>query len=137
MVHALEKLHRLLGPGGCLIDIHPSSVPATVEVHAGGSARAAGVVREPQGVLDYERAETALTDVVRRGLFAVEHQESFPFIRYADTLDELLDHLAETWKDASLDAATRSRVRSFVTDATGRTTVAVHEIARIARFRKI
>jgi len=132
MVHALETVHRLLVPGGFLVDIHPSTTPATVEVVAAGAARAVGVIREPDGGVEYRLADEALADVIRRGRFRVERHDIFQFARYADTLDELLENLADTWQDACLDAATTARVRQAL--AGGASAVSVREVVRIARL---
>ena len=54
MVHALEKIHRLLKPGGWLIDIHPTSEPASIEVRVGERTLPAGWLRETDDYAEYE-----------------------------------------------------------------------------------
>jgi len=135
MVHALETVHRLLVPGGLLVDIHPSTTPATVEVVEGGAARAVGVIREPDGGVEYRLADEALAGLIRRGRFGVERHDIFQFARYADTLEELLENLSDTWQDAFIDAAATARVREAL-DA-GASAVSVREVVRIARLVRL
>ena len=69
MVSALEEAHRLLGPGGALIDIHPVSGTAQIEVHRAGQV----IFAEPasaspdEGVL---YADEVLDYVAARGLLS-------------------------------------------------------------------
>jgi SAM-dependent methyltransferase len=92
MVPALEEAHRLLGPSGTLIDIHPVFGTARVEVHCAGQV----VFAEPasaspdEGVL---QADEALAHVVARGLFVSERHREFDFRVYGSSGDELGDFL--------------------------------------------
>ena len=94
MVPALEVVHRLVGPSGTLIDIHPVFGAARVEVHCAGQV----VFAEPAsasadaGVL---HADEALAHVAARGLFVSESQMEFDFRVYGSSGDELRDFLAE------------------------------------------
>jgi len=137
MVHALQTVHALLAADGILVDIHPSRVPAPVEVHASGRIAIAGVVVEDEDGIEYDRADRALDEVVRLGLFGKERHETFEFVRYADTLDELLQNLAETWEGAHIPEDTRARARTQMEAAGPAARIAVRETVRIARVRKL
>jgi hypothetical protein len=92
MVHALEEIHRLLEPGGILIDIHPFVERPLAEVHLGGEV----LFSQPfpdYSIEDYQQAENALGQVIQRGLFFVERKESFEFITYSSSSKELIDYL--------------------------------------------
>ena len=92
MVHALENIHRLLGPGGRLIDIHPFAEAPTIEIHQGERM----TFSEPApayALEDIERAEKALANVIGRGLFIVERADMFDFRTYAASVAELVAYL--------------------------------------------
>jgi len=100
MVHALEIVHRLLKPEGRLIDIHPSGIPPVMEAVRGNQRFLLGYLQETDDFIEYRQASAALEQAVRRGLFAVERQDTFTFIIHADSAPELYDYLVETWADA-------------------------------------
>ena len=94
MVHALESIHRLLAPGGRLIDIHPFAEAPVVEIHQGGRI----TFSEPlpaYAVEDIEHSKRALAEVIGRGLFAVERADMFDFRTYAASVAELVAYLTE------------------------------------------
>jgi hypothetical protein len=94
MVHALEAIHRLLRPGGCLIDIHPFSDERTVEIYEGNEIAFSETVPAFSGD-EIRRAEAALADVVRRRLFVAERAASFDFRIYASSIAELYAYVED------------------------------------------
>jgi hypothetical protein len=94
MVHALEEIHRLLKPEGCLIDIHPLIGEACIEVRLGRKITFAEVVP----AFDNEairHAEDALTRVDQHQLFVVERGAVFDFLIYASSFTELRAYYEE------------------------------------------
>jgi hypothetical protein len=81
MVPALEEAHRLLGPRGTVMDIHPVARAAEVEVHTAGDV--------------VFHADDALATVVARGLFVAERCSEFDFRVYAPSARDLREFLAE------------------------------------------
>ena len=145
MVPALEEVHRLLGPSGTLIDIHPVSGTAQVEVHRAGQV----IFAEPasaspdEGVL---HADEALAHVAARGLFVSERQMEFDFRVYGSSGEELGDFLAEADAhsnqgcEEACDAFTSelfARVDRIMAGKAGAAEVAYHERARITRLRPV
>jgi hypothetical protein len=137
MVHALELIHRLLKPDGQLIDIHPSTEAATLEVRVRDRHLPAGWLQEEDDYIEYELADAALDQVVETGLFALERSGEFRFIWHADTLDELRAYLAEEWQDAIVDDLTFMRAEELLATFERDKEVILHETIRIARFRKL
>lgn len=95
MVHALEEVHRLLRPGGTLIEIHPSlEAPPFVEVSVNGSLS----FSEDDPGFDYgddlQRAEAAVAAVVERGVFTLEDRRRFELRTHAVSVEELRDYWA-------------------------------------------
>jgi hypothetical protein len=94
MVHALEEIHRLLKPDGCLIDIHPFTGEWFIEVHQRGEI----LFSEPVPEFDQEdirQAEDALARVVQHQLFIIENAASFDFLIYASSIVELREYYEE------------------------------------------
>jgi hypothetical protein len=86
-VHALRHAHRLLVPGGTLVDLHPVSEEL---VEAGG--RTIGVIEEPQFIQrDLPNAEACLRDAIRDGLYVLEAETEFDFLKHYDDPEELIE----------------------------------------------
>lgn len=94
MVHALEEIGRLLRPGGCLIDIHPTRTATKIEVHQSGIVVFSGSV-PGQSFQDIQSAEDAMARTVREGLFAMEREAEFDWRTYAPSISELRDYVAQ------------------------------------------
>lgn len=93
MVHALEEIHRLLKPTGRLIDIHPMSQPMPVELHHSGTIEPIGDLSVRQWCIDFEQADEALAEILRRNVFAVELEDVFDALTYYDSPEEMRDAL--------------------------------------------
>jgi SAM-dependent methyltransferase len=145
MLSALEEAHRLLRPSGTLIDIHPVSGTAQVEVHHAGQV----IFAEPasasadEGVL---YADEALAHVAARGLFVLERHREFDFRVCGSSGEELGDFLAEADAhstqacEEACDAFTSelfARVDRIMAEQAGAAEVAYHERGRITRLRPV
>jgi len=94
MVHALEEIHRLLRPAGCLIDIHPTLAATLIEVHRGGTITFSAPVSD-QSSQYVQYAEDALEGVVKDGLFTIEQGIEFEWRTYASSVAELRDYIIQ------------------------------------------
>jgi hypothetical protein len=137
MVHALQKIHRLLRPDGHLIDIHPTSDPASIEVRLGLQTTLAGWLHENDDYVEYEYADEALAKVAGSGLFVVERAGVFQFVTHAASIAELRDFLTEEWEDASIDDITGARVDDLMSTPERDKEVILRESIRIARLRPL
>lgn len=116
MVDALHQVHRVLAPGGVLIDARPDSrVPAYVERRKTTGFQRFGIVNTSRAELDNDRAsDRAIAHVVRERLFKRRRHGRFwhpvPFASLADVRKYLREHLRfvhrATW---NVDAPTRKR----------------------------
>jgi SAM-dependent methyltransferase len=143
MVPALGEAHRLVGPDGTVLDIHPVPGTAKIEVYRGGEP----VFGEPAASSDDEgelHAEEALADVVVRGLFVAERGEEFDLRVYASSVRELRDFLAEAdahARQAEDDTSDTRKselfehVQQVIAAEAAETEVAYHERGRITRLR--
>ena len=108
MVHALHRADALLAPGGCLIDLRPTSETARIE--AGGV---------PLGRLDADRAdrrhaaaEAAMATALAAGLFRVDGEREFWFLTHGASIDELRDHVHASWRDSRIGDALAARANA-------------------------
>jgi len=137
MVHALEKIRRLLRPGGVLVDIHPPPEPSSIDVRIGGQLHPVGWLRDTDDYGDYEAADAALATIVARGLFTVERQGAFSFLTHVDTPAELRRYLAEEWENASIDDVTTARIEEWMSTSERDKEIILRESVRIARLAPI
>lgn len=145
MVPALEEIHRLLRPGGTLIDIHPVPEVSLIEVFHRGEV----VFAKPEptsNTQEAQHADDALRQVVERDLFVLETATEFDFRVYASSVRDLQDFCAEAsaHESATVDQVQNASESDFfdhVEDlrvAAGEgAEVAFYEKARIARLRPV
>ncbi len=142
MVHALEEIHRLLRPGGCLIDIHPTQSPTLLEIHRDGII-IFSVPVPGQTFQDIQDADDALAQVIGDGLFKLERMIEIDWRTYAPSADELRDYVAqESAYDegpsrellALREGEVAERVREMVREAGEGSLVARLNPAQIARL---
>ena len=108
MALAVAEAHRILRPGGLLLDLHPAGTPmrleAWVQLQPGIGADdldPAAFQRHPLGELALEdtasdfRAASAALDAARQAGFEPGQTRPFEYRYFFDSLDELSDYLDE------------------------------------------
>jgi SAM-dependent methyltransferase len=93
MVHALHEAHRVLKPGGVLIDLRPAPKHRHAGLGDGADFKSVGVMRED--FADDRAANRAVARVLREGLFRRELRLAFDLDRVMDSLDDFRE-----WLDA-------------------------------------
>ena len=131
MVDALLSARRLLRPNGCLVDVHPTVESAHVEV---GLDLCTGDLHAEDARRRHADADAALATIVARGIFTLDSAREFSFQRYADSVEELWDYVAEKWTDAHFDEATLNRTRD-ARRSHPKASLRLHEHARITTLR--
>lgn len=137
MVHALEKVHSLLRADGELIDIHPMFDPPAFEVRVGEKKFPVGWLRETDDYEEYELADEALAEVVKRGMFAIERMGTFSFMTHADSAAELRQYLIDNWKDAVIDEVLFARAAEMFQSIERDKEMILRVSTRIASYRKL
>jgi hypothetical protein len=116
MVDALGEVHRVLAPGGILVDARPDSrVPAYAELRKRRGFQRFGVVKTSRLELANDRAsDRAIARVVRAGLFKRKRRGRFwhrvPFLSLTELRKYLSEHLRFVHRaEWVVDGATRKR----------------------------
>lgn len=93
MVHALREAHRVLRPGGLLIDLRPSAKHRRIGLGTERRWRLVGIMRE---TFDEDRAaDRAVARVLYQRAFRFEGGEEFPIDRVMDGMPDFRKWLAE------------------------------------------
>jgi hypothetical protein len=137
MVHALEKIHGLLQPGGMLIDIHPSPEPSSIQVRIAGEMHDAGWLREADDYLAYEQADQALAQVIEGGWFSLERKKGFRFTTHAASLDDLRQHIEDEWQNAFIEDSTARWIEDLLRTRERDKEILLRESVQIARLRPL
>ena len=133
MVHALGEIHRVLKPGGLLIDLRPVEDNWSVEVVSSVGYQMAGRLSDlPIGVSDDKAAFNAMREAESLGWFSKEKDGEFGFFYIWDTPSEMKEYIEEEWEDfekmdeelyrkasslwasANADARVRVRVKMWI-----------------------
>ena len=110
MVDALKRVRNWLTAQGVVVDLHPTAAVATIII--GGDI--AGPI-DPGGATQRHQAATdAIAAVAAEGVFAIDDAAEFEFSTYADSLDELNEHILEDWREARIGDATFARAQSLL-----------------------
>jgi hypothetical protein len=86
-VHALRHVHRLVVPGGTVVDIHPVT-EEQVETRHG----VVGGIREPEWIdVELPNAEAGLRSTIDEGLFELEAETEYDVLQHFDRPGELIE----------------------------------------------
>ena len=115
MVDALRRIRGLVSTTGCVIDLHPTSAPALVLV----GQRVGGEVDTGGAKLRHQAATDAVLAAVRERLVSVDDTSEFDFSVYADTLDELQQHIHDDWREGHIGEATYASTAALLCGTSG------------------
>ena len=100
MVHALTEAARVAQT--TVLDIRPLIEPPEIWVRdqrAGAEARCGALQRKPDAPPSHVSAANAVARVVAEGLFTIEKIERFEWIDVYESIDELIEEVAEEWEN--------------------------------------
>ena len=111
MVDALRSARRWVRTDGSVIDVHPTEVPAWLEI----DDEAVGPLDAGDAPERHAKATAALETALDEGLFVAARAVEFLFATHGDSIDELRDHIATHWRSTRIDdrlyEAARTRQR--------------------------
>lgn len=139
MVHALSEIHRVLVPGGVLIDLRPLSDHWDIEVFSARQTIDTGTMTDlPRGLADDEAANQAMATVESNGWFRREDETLFQIHYVWDTASEMETWVDDEWENMnSLSPEARQATRSAWALGDADTQVRVKVKMLIARWRKV
>ena len=137
MVHALTKVHGLLGENGRLLNIHPRGNPTPIEVRAGSVVTRVGQLREESDGVDYMQASAAINAVIARKLFALEREGAFNFTVFADSLAGLHAYLENERTGTYLDEPETQRITELMKDGEVDQEIMMRNVIRVWRLRPL
>jgi hypothetical protein len=134
MVHALEKTHSLLQPGGLLIDLHDTTSRPQLEFHTGTQKTSIGEVLDDTGFQRLRQTDEAVAQVIADKLFMVDAEQTFDYQTHIETLEDFHAWLDDTWDTSYLDDATLRRVVDLLI-GTDDGRLIIHRSARMTRLK--
>ena len=145
MVHALARIHRVLRPGGVVVDLRPDRfagpcqrrphLPKIFWVSQRGERLQGVLDKAPQNLHKHRAATRAVHEVVRRGCFRLERTETFLFRYHFQSLGRFERLLATTWKESFVRPSVYARLRTAQMRARGGHIVVVESV-RLNILRK-
>lgn len=115
MVDALQCARELVVTTGCVIDVHPTAAPAVVLV----GDDVGGEVDTGNAKVRHQSATDAVAAALRLRLFAIDDTTEFYFSVYADTLDELQQHIHDDWREGDIGDVAFTRTQALLNAAPG------------------
>jgi hypothetical protein len=97
MVHALLACWRTLKAEGVLIDLRPLVSNPAIEIVTPNQTYLPGHINDQAGKVDDDAADSAVSEIVRRGHFVLETRQSFQFNLYFNTFEEMFVFVGEKW----------------------------------------
>ena len=137
MVDALKEIWRVLVPSGSMVDLRPLAGNRPLEIVANGHVKLAGFMDRTQCGPDDIASNKALARVVRAKWFDRQRHESFDYLRYWETMDEMMTDIRENWNPAPIIPETVSaEARRLLASSGDSVRVRIRTKMIIARYQK-
>jgi len=136
MVHALQQAWRVLKPGGSLVDLRPLAANSPIEVVTGQQSRLAGRIDDSRDRLDDRAADKAVSQILRNGWFVREREETFDYIAFWDTLEEMQIYIEEKRSSLVLPDSVVAEAQWLLLDSDETARLRIPFKMIIARYRK-
>ncbi len=137
MVHALEKCHTLLKPGGCLVDIHALTNPPLIEIQSENGLINAGPLLDSSNFERFRQAFEAIETVADSHLFALDFKKSAGYQIHIDSYKSFQDWLAEQWDTSYLPPSTDKVIKDSMSAGGGASRLVVTKKAQVTILRAL
>ena len=120
MVDALREAHRVLAPGGTVVDVRPLTARVVIELVTADRADLAAEADAYGAAEDDASADAAVRHAVSCGWFAFQRSDRFDFEVYCDTAADLKAYaeMGRRMRDASIPYEDLERRRREVSAST-------------------
>ncbi|MEE9167013.1 MAG: hypothetical protein V3U24_06090 [Candidatus Neomarinimicrobiota bacterium] len=137
MVHALKETWRVLVPNGSFVDLRPLAGKFPLEVVSHDQVKPAGFVDDTAEIPTDIACSESLEKVTEQEWFHREREESFDYLWYWDTIDEMKDYMEENWDPTPiLPKMVFSKARQLLTSSGNGARVRLRMRLLISRYRK-
>lgn len=136
MVHALQKVHRLLKPGGTLIECHYTGEEFALEVHNANTTLLTIPLRRNDDYEMFKRAKIALDTMVKGGLFEPVADQYFDEVVRSNRFDTLQEWLAQNVQQVVIGEHIEREVQILNLPGEGIAEVVFRRRTRIGRLHR-
>lgn len=116
------------------MDLHPEPQHSFVEIRRADETIAVGQVDQTDDIGEITSARAALRQVLAEGLFVVEGEQTFEFVRHYDSVETWLAYREERKSSGTIAEEVLAHSRALLAQAPGE--VCVRHAIRAARYRK-
>ncbi len=134
-MHALRKLYAALRPRGVLLDVHPEPEHSPVEIRRIAETIAIGQVDQIEDIADITGAYASLRQVLDAGLYVLEDERTFDFVRHFESIETMLAYREARQSSGTIAEEVLVRGRELLAEAPGE--VCVRHMIRAACYRKV
>lgn len=110
MVDALRRAREWVTTDGCVLDVHPTATPASLEVNG----QRLGPLDGGDAPERHARATAALASAIHQRLFTVKATVGFEFHTHGDSIEELRDHIAAHWRSTRIGPGLLARAKAIL-----------------------
>ncbi|MCY3832409.1 MAG: hypothetical protein OXG85_05295 [Chloroflexi bacterium] len=135
MVDALSEARRALKPGGCLIDLRPTTRNRTVELELESATLFIGEIDSSSTIPDHVCANDALDAAQAAGDFRLEHKTVFHHWSDLDTVEDLIDFKTNLRRSVMPDSIFE-RIKALTLGESSDFLIRVGREMLIARYRR-
>jgi hypothetical protein len=117
-----------------LLDIHPEPDHSPIELWRRSEIIPLGQVDEAQDIRDITGARASLRRVLAEGLYVMEEERTFDFVRHFESVETWLAYRAERQSSGTIAEEALDRGRALLAQAPGE--LCVRHAIRATRYRK-
>ena len=133
-MHALKKVGPWLDKSGSVLVIHDLVDPPRIEIHHHDQHRYAGQLLSDTGFESQYQADQAIDQVIQEDIYFSDQSRIFENNIRADSLQGMLEWLAESWESAYMTGATHQKVEELLDILGEDSEVILHFITRIVKL---
>jgi len=138
MVDALLECWRVLGREGFLIDLRPLHGDRTIELLTDASPYVPGHVADITGAVDDAACALAVDEVIQRGYFARQTEDSFVFAAYWDSIEGFAAYAEAKWyQKKRLTPEVVERARQHIAGTAREYRIRIRYTMHLAVYRKL